>query len=88
LASFRDRTALQVEILARRHRSGVLHRSVKRPKVTAPDRFFWAWRSELWSDSRSALVIVQPATVIAWHRKASDCSGPGRLEAAIRADPP
>jgi len=69
LASFRKRAALQVEMLALRHQIGVLHRSVKRPKLTAPDRLFWAWLSELWSDLRTALVIVQPETVIAWHRK-------------------
>jgi putative transposase len=27
------------------------------------------WASELWSDWRTALVIVKPETVIAWHRK-------------------
>jgi len=69
LASFRNRAALQVEVLALRHQLGVLHRSVKRPKLTAADRLFWAWLSELWSDWRTALVIVKPETVIAWHRK-------------------
>lgn len=33
-----------------------------------PDRLFRAWHS-VWSDWRSALVIVKPETVIAWHRK-------------------
>ena len=42
---------------------------MKRPKLTAADRLFWAWLSELWSDWRTALVIVKPETVIAWHRK-------------------
>lgn len=69
LASFRNRAALQVEVLALRHQLGVLHRSVKRPKLTAADRLFWAWLSELWSDWRTALVIVRPETVIDWHRK-------------------
>jgi len=46
-----------------------LHRSVKRPKLTAADRLLWAWLSELWSDWRTALIIVKPETVIAWHRK-------------------
>jgi len=69
LASFRNRAALQVEVLALRHQLGVLHRSVKRPKITAADRLFWAWLSELWGDWRAALVIVKPETVIAWHRK-------------------
>jgi transposase InsO family protein len=69
MASFRNRAALQVEVLALRHQLSVLHRSVKRPKLTAADRLFWAWLSELWSDWRTALVIVKPETVIAWHRK-------------------
>jgi hypothetical protein len=37
-ASFRSRAALQLEILALRHQLGVLHRSVKRPKLTPADR--------------------------------------------------
>jgi len=69
LASFRNRAALQLEILALRHQLGVLHRSVKRPKLTSSDRLLWAWLSGIWADWRSALVIVRPETVIAWHRK-------------------
>ena len=42
---------------------------MKRPKLTAADRFFWAWLSRIWSDWRDALVIVRPPTVIGWHRK-------------------
>jgi transposase InsO family protein len=68
-ASFRSRASLQLEILALRHQLGVLQRSVKRPKLTPADRFLWAWLSEIWAGWRSALVIVQPATVVAWHRK-------------------
>ena len=61
---------LQLEILALRHQIGVLQRSVKRPKLTPADRLLWAWLCEAWSDWRSALVIVEPDTVVAWHRKA------------------
>jgi len=68
-ASFRSRASLQLEILALRHQLGVLQRSVKRPNLTPADRFLWAWLSEIWAGWRSALVIVQPATVVAWHRK-------------------
>jgi putative transposase len=67
--SFRSRAALQVEILALRHQLGVLQRSVKRPKLTSCDRLLWAWLCRIWPDWRSALIIVQPETVIAWHRK-------------------
>ena len=30
----------------------------------------WVWLSRLWTGWRSALVIIQPETVIRWHRKA------------------
>jgi hypothetical protein len=66
--SFRSRAALQLEIVALRHQLGVLHRSAKRPKLTHSDRFLWAWLCGVWPDWRSALVIVKPETVIAWHR--------------------
>ncbi|MCP5115600.1 MAG: transposase family protein [bacterium] len=69
LASFRGRAALQLELLALRHQLGVLHRSVKRPKLTTADRLLWAWLSAVWSDWRSGAFIVKPSTVIAWHRK-------------------
>jgi len=29
----------------------------------------WVWLSRLWGDWRSALLLVKPETVIAWHRK-------------------
>ena len=67
--SLRSRAALEVEILALRHQLGVLQRSVKRPRLTKSDRFFWAWLSEVWADWRSAIVIVKPETVLAWQRK-------------------
>ena len=67
---FRSRAALQLENLALRHQIGVLQRSVrKRPKLTPLDRLLWVWLFAVWSDWRSALAIVQPETIIAWHRK-------------------
>jgi len=66
----RSRAALQVENVALRHQIGVLRRSAKkRLKLTMADRVFWAWLSRSWADWRSALIIVKPETVIAWHRK-------------------
>jgi putative transposase len=67
---FHSRTALQLENLALRHQIGVLQRSArKRPSLTSVDRLLWVWLSRLWSDWRSALAIVKPETVVAWHRK-------------------
>ena len=64
-----DAAALQMEMLALRHQLNVLQRSVKRPKLTAGDRYLWARLSRLWSGWRSALVIVKPETMIGWHRQ-------------------
>src|ERR1700674_1781242 len=66
---FHSRAALQLEILALRHQIGVLQRSAaKRPKLTSEDRLLWICLSRLWRDWRSALAIVKPETVVAWHR--------------------
>jgi transposase InsO family protein len=67
-AAFKSRTALHLENLALRQQLGVLRRSVKRPKLTSADRLLWTWLCEVWSDWRSALVIVKLETVIAWRR--------------------
>ena len=66
---FRSRSALQLENLALRHQIGVLQRAArKRPKLTPGDRLLWVWLSRIWNGWRSALAIVQPETVLAWHR--------------------
>ena len=65
----RSRVDLQLENLALRHQIGVLQRSLKkRPKLISMDRLLWASLSRIWRDWRSALVIVKPETVVAWHR--------------------
>src|SRR5262250_2717865 len=67
---FRTRALLQVEILALRHQVAVLKRSQRRRlRLSYGDRLLWVWLSRLWSQWRSALLIVKPETVIAWHRK-------------------
>ena len=66
---FRSRAAIELENLALRHQIRVLQRSArKRPKLTPWDRLLWVWLSRIWSDWCSALVIVKPETVVAWHR--------------------
>jgi putative transposase len=66
---FRSRAALQLENLALRHQIGVLQRSTRRrPRLTPVDRLVWVWLSRVWSGWRSTLAIVQPETVLAWHR--------------------
>ena len=61
---------LRLENLALRQQLTVLRRSApKRLKLTSVDRLFWVWLRRVWLDWRSALLIVKPETVIAWHRK-------------------
>jgi putative transposase len=67
----RSRAALQLEILALRHQLQVLQRSRRRRvRLTQADRLLWIWLSRVWTQWRSAVVIVRPETVIAWHRRA------------------
>jgi hypothetical protein len=47
---FKSRASLQLENLALRHQLGVLRRSVKKPRLTTFDRFFWAWLCGVWLD--------------------------------------
>ena len=61
--------AVAIENLALRHQLLVLQRSVRRPRLARWDRVFWVWLSRVWASWRSSLVIVQPATVLAWHRQ-------------------
>ena len=71
--SFRDllraRLSMQMEILALRHQLGVYQRKATRPRIRPADRILWSWLARAWSGWRDALVIVQPATVVAWRRR-------------------
>jgi hypothetical protein len=61
--------AVALENVALRHQLAVLQRSVGRPRLRRRDRLFWVGLSQLWAGWRASLLIVQPATVLAWHRE-------------------
>ncbi len=65
-----SRLSLTAENLALRQQVAIYHQSVKRLKLRPRDRLFWVLLSRLWSNWQSALAIVQPETVIKWHRQA------------------
>jgi transposase InsO family protein len=79
------RAQLLAENALLRHQVIVLRRSVKRPAVTATDRallVLLAGRVRAW---RQALLVVQPATLLRWHRagfralwRRQSRPGPGR----------
>ena len=65
LCSRRD---LLLEILALRQQLTVLQARHPRPRLTTPDRVFWAMLRRFWSGWKRTLMIVQRETVVAWHR--------------------
>jgi len=66
----RCRAAFHLEVLALRHQLQVLQRSQpRRLRLAKADRCLWAWLSHVWGGWRTVLVIVQPETVVVWHRK-------------------
>jgi putative transposase len=69
--SLRTRVGLYAEVLALRHQLLVLQRrkQKRRLQLSAFDRILWVWLSRIWPDWKSALRIVKPETVIAWHRR-------------------
>ena len=66
----RSHAALHLEVLALRHQLQVLQRSrPRRLRLVQTDRWLWTWLSRSWGSWRTAVVIVTPETVIAWHRQ-------------------
>jgi len=63
------RSQLVLENLALRQQLVVLSRQRPRPSLRRRDRFFWVCLSKLYSGWRSALVVVQPETVVRWHQQ-------------------
>ena len=64
----RTRAALHLEVLALRHQLQVVQRSrPRRLRLAKADRCLWAWLARAWGDWRTAVVIVKPEAVIAWH---------------------
>jgi len=91
---FRSRMALQVEILVLRHQLNVLRRrSPKRVTFSNVDRLVFTGLYRLAPRVLDALKILQPETVIRWHRagfrsywrwKSRPLGGPPRTPADIR----
>ena len=63
-----SRRELLLEILALRQQLTILKARHPRPRLTAPDRVFWVMLRRFWPGWKRALVIIQPETVVAWHR--------------------
>ena len=67
-ALLRDRADLAFENLALRQQVAVLAERRPRPRLSTTDRLFWVFLRRLWSRWADVLVVVQPDTVVRWHR--------------------
>src|SRR5258708_1588702 len=67
---FRSRAALELKLVALQHQLAVLRRQRPgRPQLSSLDRFLWMLLYRIWPQVIDAMVLVKPATVVAWHRK-------------------
>ena len=67
-ALFRERADLALENLALRQQVTALQEKRSRPRLALSDRLFWVFLRRLWSRWADVLVVVQPDTVVRWHR--------------------
>lgn len=68
-SALKSRRALVLENFALRHQLEVLRRNAKRSRSANRDRALWIILSRVWVDWRKPLTLVQPDTVIRWHRQ-------------------
>src|SRR5215218_7118585 len=64
----RSERAKEVEILVLRHELQVLRRQVGRPRLRSADRVLLAALGRLAPRKRRVSFLVQPATLLRWHR--------------------
>ena len=68
LSALQPRRDLALENLALRQQLAVLRRTSSRPQLEDHDRLFWIALKCIWPVWDGVLQLVQPATVIKWHR--------------------
>jgi len=69
LGALKSRRDLVLENLALRHQLAVLANSERRPRFRPADRLVWTSLRRLWNGWEGSLFLVQPATVVRWHRE-------------------
>jgi putative transposase len=66
--ALRGHRELVLENLALRQQLTAVQRTTKRAPLQKRDRLFWIALAGSWPNWRTALVLVQPDTVVRWHR--------------------
>jgi transposase InsO family protein len=66
---FKTRARLEAEIVLLRHQLNVLRRRAPpKPRLTVADRLIFVWLYRLFPSVLNAMAIVQPDTIVRWHR--------------------
>src|SRR4030095_1098771 len=66
---FKTKARMEAEIIMLRHQLNVLRRHVPpKPRLAVADRLLFVWLYRLFPSVLDAVTIVQPQTVIRWHR--------------------
>jgi hypothetical protein len=65
---FLSRVEIALEVLVLRQQVAVLKRKRPRSALSRWDRFFWTALRYLWPKWSSVLTIVNPETLVGWHR--------------------
>ena len=65
---FRYRRDLLLENLALRQQLAVWKRRRPQPRLSVSDKLFWVTLRRAWAGWKQALIVVQPETVVRWHR--------------------
>src|SRR5215469_14594726 len=60
--------SLLLENLALRQQLAVLMRKHPSPRIGAVDKIFWVFARRFWDAWKQSLVLVNPETVVRWHR--------------------
>src|SRR4029453_16120365 len=69
VSPFKTQAPLEAEIVLLRHQLSVLRQRLPSwPKLTVADRLLFVWLYRLFPSVLNAVTIVQPETVIRWHR--------------------
>src|SRR4029434_9417307 len=68
VAPLKTKARLEAEIIVLRHQLNVLRRPSK-PRLAVADRLLFVWLYRLFASVLNASALVQPETIIRWHRK-------------------
>src|ERR1700681_760247 len=68
LRLFHCRRRLLLENLALRQQLAALKRRYPRPRLATLDKLFWVLARRFWSGWKQTLIVVDPETVVRWHR--------------------